>query len=164
MYCVNCGQNLPDNAVYCSKCGTKILNSINKNISEVKSFSESNEENVIKDYSDNELKENEYNEKIIKTNSKIRSDLLKEINIAEEKKSIRLIICFLIAGLSAFIFLASLSLLSSSSEITTELLMTVMMSFAVGTGVLLGAIKIRVYWNKIIEQLQDEIKNFDNEL
>ena len=29
MYCIKCGQELPDNAVFCSRCGTKVAQSLN---------------------------------------------------------------------------------------------------------------------------------------
>lgn len=158
MFCMKCGQNLPDDALFCSNCGTKTTLEQHSYLGNEQICSQNDSESQeIQAAKDRKKKIDKSNKEIRKT----LSDALEDVKLA---KTTRVIIFGIIAGISALIALISISSIFSGQELTVELLITAFMSFAVALGVLCSTGIVCHQFNQIIREKETELKRFDDEI
>lgn len=163
MFCIKCGQNLPDDALFCSSCGTKTPLEQNSYLDNEPTCSKTDVENE-EIQAAKEQAEKERKERIAKSNKETRKTLSDALENAKQAKTTRVIIFGIIAGISALIAFISISSIFSGQELTVELLMTAFMSFAVALGVLCGTGIVCHQFNQIIREKETELKRFDDEI
>ena len=163
MFCIKCGQKLPDDALFCSSCGTKTPlgqnNCLDHEPIDPQSKVENEEIQSVKEQAEKERKE-----RIAKSNKETRKALSDALDNVKQAKTTRVIIFGIIAGISALIALISISSIFSGQELTVELLTTAFMSFAVTLGVLCGTGIVCHQFNQIIREKEAELKRFDDEI
>ncbi len=163
MFCMKCGQNLPDDALFCSSCGTKTPLGQNSYLDNEPIGSQNDAESEQMQAA-KEKAEKDRKERIDKSNKETRkmlSDALEDVKLA---KTTRVTILGCIAGISALIALISIFSIISGQELTVELLITAFMSFSVALGVLFSTGIVCHRFNQIIREKETELKRFDDEI
>ena len=162
MFCVKCGQNLPNDALFCTSCGANTLSGQNTSFKKIV-YSKNNVENEEMQAA-KEQAEKIQKERIARLNRETRETLSNALENVKQAKTTRIIIFGFIAGISGLIALTSISYIFSGQDITVELLMTACMSFAVTLGVLCGTGIVCHKFNQIIQEKETELKRFDDEI
>lgn len=162
MFCVKCGQNLPNDALFCSSCGANTLSGQNTSFEKIV-YSKNNVENEEMQAA-KEQAEKIQKERIARLNGETRETLSNALENVKQAKITRIIIFGFIAGISGLIALTSISYIFSGQDLTVELLTTACMSFAVTLGVLCGTGIVCHKFNQIIQEKETELKRFDDEI
>lgn len=169
MFCIRCGQKLPDDAVFCWKCGTKTVNKISAEmqepaktvISPVQPDMEQQMQEALKQ--EQARRANEQRERQIQANRQARQVLLCALDDARDKKSTYIGVCTTIAVIAGLISFISFVSIASGTKLTVGLLSTACLSLATAIGVLLGMAIGIGNQNRIIDQKSAELSRFDQE-
>ncbi len=160
MFCIKCGSQLIDGAVFCSMCGTKV---------QILSESVENKQQVVGQQMQCHVKQPlsqrglEWAEKSDRENQKL---MLEKIEATKEQRNVRLITCAIIAFIALMVGVSSsLNLMQVGiSSDTADSMVVSLIAFAVFAGIVLGMVRIGVSFNKLINTYENDLINFKRQI
>lgn len=168
MYCIKCGEKLPDDAIFCSKCRTKTVNSseTSEKAETVAPISISEDEIKEKELSEEKEREKEREELITDSNRRIRETLQSEIRQMKDEKAAQVSPVVGIAVVISLISVIAFAVFFSVDRMVDGMgaFMVAVLTLALATGMFIGAGILNSRHNGAIERKEMELRKFEREV
>lgn len=169
MFCIKCGKEIPDYAMFCPDCGQKTIKNMTERQQAVDSQpKETNEAKpevsvvATKTQPEAVLADNAYEKEKAERNKRIKAKLKADIDTLEDKKSIRVYVVGLLAAVFFCVFIIMATSLPDPDMIESHVESGVAAMFvgAIAIGFALGCVKLSVSWGKLIDEKKSELGDF----